>query len=231
LAKEHPESEFLQTLSKYRDYAALHPENLKFDPRDNSARMYLKQNVVGGGRLSGAGGEFERDGGFELNPQGVKKLEPDMQWRVYGNVLDPDEVPADQIESHEESYLHPKCFKTEEETVDGVKQRITKKAPGIINNHIGMYQGYAICLVPKCTSCAENLAFSFPAPPWMPMKLSTQVFVRRSRFWLDIFHIDYSNIEVRAAANLSGEPELQKIFLGGRWGSPCSHSLQGIPQL
>jgi hypothetical protein len=210
--------------------------------------MYLKQNVVGGGRLSGAGGEFLKDGGFELNPQGVKKLEPDEQWRVYGNVLDPDEIPADQIDVYEESDLHPSCFHMEDEeiivgyteatiAIDEMgeeveipsqpikeKRKVRKLAPGVINNHIGMYQGYAICLVPKCQTCKEkfgvlisstsmdanetvNLRCLFTAAQMSPLSttMDDSVFVS----------IDYSNIEVRAAANLSGEPELQKIFLEG----------------
>jgi DNA polymerase I-like protein with 3'-5' exonuclease and polymerase domains len=184
LLKGSPDNEFLLTYKKFKEYAALHPENLKFDKLDNSARMYLKQNVVGGGRLSGAGGVFERDGGFELNPQGVKKLEPDEQWRVYGNVLDPDEIPTDQVDAYEESDLHPSCFHTEEEDVitgyteatvkhtltewseevavpvppQPIKEKriVKKKAPGIVNNHIGQYQGYAICLVPKCQTCKDK---------------------------------------------------------------------------
>lgn len=204
LAKEFPENEFLRTLQKFRDYAALHPENLKFDHRDNSARMYLKQNVVGGGRLSGGGGEFELDGGFELNPQGVKKLEPDMQWRVYGNVLDPDEVPAEQIEAYSERDLHSSCFKAGD-----------KKAPGIINNHIGMYQGYAICLVPKCQSCKDKFGILIPNTS---MDANETVNLRclfiAEEGWT-FASIDYGNIEMRAAANLSGEPEFIKEFLQG----------------
>lgn len=208
LLKEHPDNEFLNTLTKFRDYAALHPENLKFDHRDNSARMYLKQNVVGGGRLSGAGGEFAQDGGFELNPQGVKKIEEDEMWRVYGNVLDPDEIPADQIEPHDEADLHPSCFRKGE---DGTR----KLAPGVVNNHIGQYQGYAICLVPSCTSCAGKFGVlirdtSMDAKENVNLRC---LFVAEAGW--TFFTIDYSNIEVRAAANLSGEPELQKIFLEG----------------
>lgn len=230
LLKEHPENEFLTTLQKFRDYAALHPENLKFDQRDNSARMYLKQNVVGGGRLSGAGGEFLKDGGFELNPQGVKKLEDDEQWRVYGNVLDPDEVPADQIEAHEETDLHSSCFHNEEEEVivgyteatDDApsipireKRKVRKKAAGIINNHIGMYQGYAICLVPKCQTCKDRFGILIPGTSMDSMEtVNLRCLFVAQQGWT-FFSIDYSNIEVRAAANLSGEPELQKIFLEG----------------
>ena len=244
LLKEYPDNEFLTTLKKFRDYAALHPENLKFDQRDNSARMYLKQNVVGGGRLSGAGGEFERDGGFELNPQGVKKLEPDQQWRVYGNVLDPDEIPVNLIDFYEEDKLHPSCFHMEEEEVvvgyteprtviardewgeeysqtipaEPIKEKrkVKKQAPGIHNNHIGMYQGYAICLVPSCVSCKEKFGIIIPDTSMDANETVNLrcLFIAQDEGWV-FFSIDYSNIEVRAAANLSGEPEMQRIFLEG----------------
>jgi len=82
----------------------------------------LKQNVVAGGRLSGSGGKFERDGGLQWNPQGVKKLEEDDFWRVYGNVLEPDSVPEYDIEAYTEEDLHPSCFQE-----DGDKR---EKAPG-----------------------------------------------------------------------------------------------------
>jgi len=47
--------------------------------------MYLKQNVVGG-VVCPCGGEFAEDGGL-IEPAGVKKLEPDQQWRVYETFL------------------------------------------------------------------------------------------------------------------------------------------------
>lgn len=240
LLKAYPDNEFLTTLKKFRDYASLHPENLRYDSRDNSARMYLKQNVVGGGRLSGGGGEFIKDGGFELNPQGVKKLEPDQQWRVYGNVLDPDDVPVDQIELHDEADLHPSCFHMEDEdvvvgyteasiTIDEFgeevttppqpikeKQKVRKLAVGIINNHIGMYQGYAICCVPTCTTCKDKFGILIPTTSMDANETVNLrcLFIAYRPGWT-FGSIDYSNIEVRAAANLSGEPELQKIFLEG----------------
>jgi DNA polymerase I-like protein with 3'-5' exonuclease and polymerase domains len=148
LVKQYPDNEFLKALQEYRELAALHPDNLRYDPKDNSARLYLKQNVVAGGRLSGAGGTFEKDGGLEWNPQGVKKLEPDDFWKVRGNVLEPDSVPEHEIEEHPESDLHPSCFREDKGVVE--------KAPGVIKNHIGLYQDYAICLVPKCTTCKDK---------------------------------------------------------------------------
>lgn len=207
LLKQHPDNEFLNVLQQHRDYAALHPGNLHFDPTDNSARMFLKQNRVAGGRLSGAGGDYDEDGGFELNPQGIVKVEEDEQWRVYGNVLEPDTIPEDQIEEYTEADLHPSCFHDD-------KGKHTKAA-NIIKNHIGQYQGYAICLVPKCTTCAEKFGIlihdtSMDAEEAVNLRC---LFVAEEGWTM--FSIDYSNIEVRAAANLSGEPELQNIFLYG----------------
>jgi DNA polymerase I-like protein with 3'-5' exonuclease and polymerase domains len=195
LYKEHPDDVFLKTLLQYRDYVALHPDSLKFDPRDNSARIYLKQNVVAGGRLSAAGGDFEKDGGFGLNPQGIKKVESQLMWKIRGNVLvpDPEEIDDKGIEVYSEEDLHPSCFK-EVETIETIvtqkqktdwdsgeglfsevggeplmediveehKVKVRKKAPGIIHNHIGKYMGYAICLVPTCTSCADKYGVLIP---------------------------------------------------------------------
>ena len=202
LRKLYPENEFLVLYEKYKEYVALHPENLEFDKRDNSARIYLKQNVVAGGRLSGAGGKFEVDGGFGLNPQGIVRVEGN--WWVKGNVLEPDSIPEDQIEEHIEADLHPSCFK------DG------KKAPNIVKNHIGFYQNYAICLVPSCTTCDKKFNII-----WTNGRMDANEVVNiRTLFcaasgWT-FFTIDYSNIEMRAAANVSGEPEFIKEFLEGK---------------
>jgi DNA polymerase I-like protein with 3'-5' exonuclease and polymerase domains len=208
LFKEHPDDEFLSTLSEFKDYQALHPSSLRYDPSDSTARIYLKQNIVAGGRLSSAGGDFYKDGGFGLNSQAVKKVEGYLMWKVTGNILSPDEIPEDQIEEHAEEELHPSCFQEK----DGKRT----KAPGIIKNHIGQYMGYAVCLVPGCKTCREkfgviiengkidanevvNLRCLFHAPPGYTF-----------------FTVDYGNIEMRAAANCSGEPEFIKEFLQGK---------------
>jgi DNA polymerase I-like protein with 3'-5' exonuclease and polymerase domains len=216
LTKAHPENEFLQVLHEFRNFSALHPGNLKFDPKDRSARIYLKQNVVAGGRLSAAGGEFDRDGGFELNPQGVKKIEREEMWRVYGNVLEPDTVPLDQIETYTEADLHPSCFEQDEKT------KVISKAPGIINNHIGLYQGYAICLVPSCKTCKDKFGILISETSMdANEQINLRVLFMAPKGW-SFFSLDYSNIEVRAAANLSKEPELENIFL---YGEGDHHSL------
>jgi len=201
LAKLYPGDPFLTEYANYKEYVALHPENLRYDPVDHTARVYFRQNVVAGGRLAAQGGEFDVDGGFGLNPQGIKK--PSDNWFVTGRILRPDSVPEDQVEPHEPHELHKSC------------RRGDKIAPDIVKNHIGNYLGYAICLVPSCTTCAEkfgvlvedgrldanevlNLRCLFVAPPG----------------WT-FFAVDYSNIEMREAANCSREPKFVKEFLEG----------------
>jgi DNA polymerase I-like protein with 3'-5' exonuclease and polymerase domains len=207
LVKDHPDNEFLKALQDYRELAALHPDNLRYDPKDNSARIYLKQNVVAGGRLSGGGGEFEKDGGLEWNPQGVKKLEKEDFWRVYGHVLEPDSVEAYDIEEHDESELHPSCFVEER----GVKT----KAPGIIKNHIGLYQDYAICLVPGCKTCRDRFGLLIEDTSLDANQVvNLRVLMTALKGWT-FFSIDYSNIEMRAMANLSGEPKYVQEFMTG----------------
>lgn len=202
LMKRHPDDAFLKLFAKYKEYVALHPENLCYDKRDNSARVYLKQNVVAGGRLAAAGGDFDVDGGFGLNPQGIKRVEGN--WWVRGNVLEPDEIPVDQVEEYTEADLHPSCFKDK------------KKAPGIIKNHIGQYMGYAICLVPKCTSCADKFGVLLTDNRLDANEvINIRTLMIAPKGWT-FFTIDYSNIEMRAAANVSGEPEFIKEFLEGK---------------
>ena len=262
LKKLYPDDEFLKLFAKYKDYVALHPEKLRYDLRDNSARIYLKQNVVAGGRLSAAGGDFDVDGGFGLNPQGIKRVEGN--WWVRGNILEPDFIPVEEITPYDEADLHPSCFKEVEEEVtvgwkethyregslsdrlevesetiypnqfpDGIdestrnehtplrlpvieKHKVRKKAPGIVNNHIANYMGYAICLVPKCTSCAEKFKILIPNTRMDANQvINIRTLMVAPPGWT-FFVIDYSNIEMRAAANCSGEPEFVKEFLEGK---------------
>lgn len=207
LKKLYPDDEFLKLFSDYKAYVALHPENLRYDERDHTARVYLKQNVVAGGRLSGAGGDFEVDGGFGLNPQGIVRVEGN--WWVRGNVLHPDAVAAEDIEEHAPEDLHPSCYK---ENKKGGKDQ----APGIVKNHIANFQGYAICLVPSCKTCAEKFGILIPNTRMD----ANEVINIRSLMVVEpgwtFFTIDYSNIEMRAAANCSGEPEFIKEFLEGK---------------
>jgi DNA polymerase I-like protein with 3'-5' exonuclease and polymerase domains len=208
LLKDHPDDEFLKTLVEFKKYGALHPANLRYDPKDLSARIHLRQSTVAGGRLSASGGDFEEDGGFGMNPQGVKKVEPEKQWRVHGNVLSPDEIPVDEIEEYTENDLDPSCFHLE--------KGVIKKAKGIIKNHIGQYTGYAICLVPKCTSCAEKHGILIKDTQMDANEVvNLRVLMCSPRGWT-WFSVDYSNIEMRAAANMSGEPKFIDEFLKGK---------------
>jgi DNA polymerase I-like protein with 3'-5' exonuclease and polymerase domains len=202
LLKKFPDHPFLTLFDKYKDYISLHPENLRYDPKDHSARVYFRQNVVAGGRLAASGGTFDKDGGFELNPQGIKK--PTGNWNVHGNILKPDEIPLDEIEEHQESELHPSCF------------REKKKAPGIIKNHIGQYLGYAICLVPGCTTCEEKFGILIPDTRIDANEVLNMRILFIAMVGWTFFSIDYSNIEMRCAANCSLEPKFVNEFLHGK---------------
>ncbi len=208
MLKAHPDDKFLQTLVDYKKYGALHPANLRYDPKDSSARIQLRQSTVAGGRLSASGGDFEEDGGFGMNPQGVKKVEPGKMWRVYGNVLRPDTIPVEEIEEYTEADLDPRCFREN-------KDKTVSKARGIIKNHIGQYTGYAICLVPKCTSCAEKYGILIKNTSMDANELvNLRVLFCAPPGWT-FFSVDYSNIEMRAAANISGERKFIDEFLIG----------------
>ncbi len=238
LMKMHPHDEFLLALKDYKEYVALHPEKLSWDRRDKTARIYLKQNTVAGGRLAASGGKFDRDGGVNMNIQAIKSV--GGNWWVKGDVLQPDLIEEDDVEPREESELDPSCFleaKKDEIVADGGvilepsdprypisagkqgfalrKGKWTKKAPGIIKNHIANYLGYAVCLVPGCKSCADKFGVLIPKTKMD----ANQIINLRSLFiapkgWT-LLSSDYSNIEVRGAANISGEKELQNIFILG----------------
>lgn len=250
LCKAHPDDEFLHSLLEYRDYQALHPASLCYDPSDGTARIYLKQNVVAGGRLSSAGGDFYKDGGFGLNSQAIKKVESYLMWKVTGNILSPDEIPEDQIEEHAEEELHPSCFREVEETVvvgykdditysatvaDGQwadphdppqeivnripiteKRKVRKKAPGIIHNHIGQYMGYAVCLVPGCKTCHDKFGVLIEGGKIDANEVVNLRCLFHSPPGWTFCTVDYGNIEMRAAANVSGEPEFINEFLHGK---------------
>ena len=196
LQKMYPDDEFLSKLMNFREYAALHPGNLRYDPRDNSARFYFKQNVVAGGRLAAAGGEFEKDGGAGLNPQAIKKI--GGNWWVKGKKLDTQDINLDDIQEYEASQLDPSCWNKDHHL-----------APNIHKNHIGVYFGQKYCLVPSCSSC-EGTKTKVDA---------NEVINLRSLFcakpgWT-YFTTDYSNIEMRVAANCSKEPRFIKEFMEG----------------
>lgn len=215
LEKLYPEDPFLTEYANYKRYVALHPNSLRYEPKDKTVRVYFRQNVVAGGRLSAQGGEFEKDGGFGLNPQGVKK--PENNWTVKGRILSPDFIQPEYVEPHEECDLHPTCFRE-------MKGK-NVKAKGIINNHIANYLGYSICLVPSCTTCDRNFGVLIEDGQLD----SNEVLNLRCLFiappgWT-LFSVDYSNIEMRAAANCSGEPKFIDEFL---YGEGDFHTLTAI---
>jgi DNA polymerase I-like protein with 3'-5' exonuclease and polymerase domains/DNA polymerase III epsilon subunit-like protein len=95
------------------------------------------------------------------------------------------------------------------------KQRVRRKAKGILNNHIGNYLGYAVCLVPKCKSCTTKFgvlaeSVKFDATETLNFR---ELFIAPSGW--TYFTSDWSNVEMRVAANVSGEPLYINEFLHG----------------
>lgn len=202
LHKRYPTDEFLIKLMDFREYAALHPASMRYDPVDHTIRFYLKQNVVAGGRLAAAGGEFEKDGGCQLNPQAIKKV--GGNWWVKGWLLDtlPEEMAALSVftEYPDNSMLEPSCIK------DG------KTAPNIDpNNHTATYFGRRYCMVPSCKSC---LRAQKPERIDANEIINFRGLIVADPGWT-MFSSDYSNIEMRVAANISKEPLFIKEFMEG----------------
>lgn len=200
LKKLHPDDPFLKKLIEYREYAALHPGNLQYDPTDHSARIYLRQCVVAGGRLSATGGDFEKDGGFGLNIQAIKRIEGN-NWIQGRRILSAPE------EEYTEEDLHPSCFKD--------KEGKRTKAKGIVNNHYGEYFGDLFCLVPSCKCCDF-----IKGPDTLFEKVDSEEILNIrglfiALFGYTFFTTDYSNIEMRVAANISKEENFIKEFLEG----------------
>jgi len=202
LTKEHPEDEFLKTLMDFRTYAALHPANLNYDPDDHTARIFLKQNVVSGGRLAAAGGEdFEVDGGMGLNVQAIVSVSGN--WWIRGRrLLDQGQYAEQKPRKYNVEEIHPSCVKHEKEGI--------VLAPNIRRNHIGTYFDQKFCLVPSCTECECEKESETDA---------NEVLNLRSLFcavpgWT-FFCTDYSNIEMRVAANCSGETKFIDEFITG----------------
>jgi DNA polymerase I-like protein with 3'-5' exonuclease and polymerase domains len=196
LKKLYPDDDFLNKLIDFREYSALHPGNLRYDPRDNSARFYFKQNVVAGGRLAAAGGDYEKDGGCGLNVQAIKKI--GGNWWVKGKRLEDQNVDIETLEKYQPSDLDPSCFNKDKAL-----------APNIHNNHIAVYFGKKYCVVPACKTCIGSKS-----------KVDANEIINlRSLFcakpgWT-YFTTDYSNIEMRVAANCSKEPRFIEEFMTG----------------
>lgn len=241
LKKAHGSHPFLVALSRYRSYASLHPENLEYDPRDLTARLFFKQCTVAGGRLAAQGGgkkenskssKGKDDGGFGLNPQaikGVKGLKP-VEGRAIvfpaglGDFFDPEWVSPVPVESLHESVL---------KKVDGV---LKVDAPDVVNgvaNYMGRWWSFRMdedVLKVKTSQEAQDLGY----PAEMELQVeelrqkvdSNEVVNLRGLFvapeGYTFFVTDYSNIEMRVAANVSREKAFIDEFL---YGSGDFHTL------
>ena len=207
--KDHP---FLKALMSFRSYASLHPGNLRYDVRDHSARLFFKQCTVAGGRLAAMGGDHMIDGGFGLNPQAIKsvggnhmitarrlKLEdlPDL-----GATFDPRQVP--EMPKDE---IHPSCFKDGKLAVENV-----------IANHVARYCGewWSLSKSETTITLDDGTVIGLDAPAKVD---ANEVINLRGLFiapeGYTYFVTDYSNIEMRVAANISKEPKFIEEFLHG----------------
>ena len=212
LQKNHKGHPFLEALVSFREYAALHPANLRYDARDHSARLYFKQCTVAGGRLAAMGGKHEVDGGFGLNPQAIKSVGgnlwiPARRLRLedlddLGASFDPGTVPPLQ-----DADLSPSCFK------DGKLQ-----CPRVVNNHVARYCGQWWSLAHDEDRVITSDGTIIALDP--PSKVdANEVINLRSLFvapeGYTFFVVDYSNIEMRVAANVSREPKFIDEFIHG----------------
>lgn len=210
LIEDHPDSEFLKVYQEMKEYTALHPSNLKYDPRDHSAKISLRQTTVAGGRLSANGGDFDLDGGFGLNIHAIKRVEGN--WWVYGRRITTPIIDWDGVVAYTPQELTPKATKKDKDT------GVITVAPNIIKNHIGTYFGDQFCLVPNCKCCSTTEPVEYASEK--PQRVdANQILNLRALFvakpGYTIFTIDYSNIEMRVAANVSGEHKFIYEFLEG----------------
>lgn len=199
LIDENPEHEFLRLLMKYREYAALHPENLQYDKEDGTSRVFFRQCVVAGGRLSATGGDgFETDGGFGLNIQAI--VSAGGNWWVPGRKLLDHSVNLDQVKEYEQTDLPKECFNKDQDL-----------APNVFKNHLLNSFGEWFCLIPSCTDCdCESKTQKADANESLNLR---QLFIAEPGW--TFFTVDYANIEMRVAANISREQKFVDEFLHG----------------
>lgn len=213
--KNHP---FLTTLVKFREYSALHPDHLRYDPRDHTAKLTFKQCTVAGGRLAAEGGAYHKDGGFGLNPQAIVSVGGNLWVNArrlrledlpdLGEKFDPYAVAPMELDD-----LDPSCREKDKET-KALKGLAVKR---VVKNHIARYCGEWWSLT-KDKPCVLDDGTEIPLDP--PTKVDANEVVNlRSMFiapeGYTYFTVDYSNIEMRVAANVSGEPKFIDEFLYG----------------
>ena len=211
LTKMYPKHEFLGMFAKFKEYSALNPQNLDFDPRDNSAKLGFKGCTVAGGRLAAYGGEFLKDGGFGLNPQAIVSVGGNL-WIQARRLLLEDTADLGEnfnpkgVVTLEASALHPSCFK------DG-----KLRAENLVNNHIARYCGEwwslaasGPCLFEDGTEIALGDFEKVDANEVVNIRA---LFIAPEGY--TYFTSDYSNIEMRVASNISKEPKFIDEFLTG----------------
>jgi DNA polymerase I-like protein with 3'-5' exonuclease and polymerase domains len=243
MRKQDPDDPFLGKLFEYREYASLHPENLHFDARDGSARIYLKQTTVAGGRLSANGGDFEKDGGCGLNIQAIKTVSGNKWAEARLLLEDLDEIDLEALPEHilgemsadfitdgeveipNPAYLIPladfseAAIEATKKLNEGTPERIKINGPcarkGVIKNHLISMLGYTYCVVPSCEHCKTHYTvLKEKAKVDLNEVLNLRSLFVAEPGWT-FWTIDYSNIEMRCAANISKEPKFINEFLEG----------------
>ena len=230
LKKAFPGHPFLIALSRYRSYASLHPSSLEYDKRDLSARMFFKQCTVAGGRLAAMGGGIKGgkgkdDGGFGLNPQAIKGVKGN-KWAKGRAIIFP-EGTADLFEPE---WLEPIADDLLDASIlKKTDDKITVEAPDVVNgvaHYMGRWWSFRPEPVLTATpSAAAREAYGFGDALTLRVDTLTQsvdvnevvnlrgLFIAPPGYTL--FVTDYSNIEMRVAANVSRETRFIDEFLTG----------------
>ena len=213
LLKMHPNHPFLEGLVSYKEYGALHPDHLHYDVRDHTARMFFKQCTVAGGRLAAAGGAYLKDGGFGMNPQAIKKVGGNHWVTARRLHLEDTEDLGEKFDPHSVSQLdlgdvHTSCLSKDGKTL-GIK--------GVINNHLVRYCGEWWSIA-KAEDSILISGLSIPLDK--PSKVDANEVINLRALFIapegyTYFTTDYSNIEMRVAANVSKEPKFIDEFLTG----------------
>ena len=165
------------------------------------------------------GGEFEKDGGFGMNPQAIKAV-GDNKWiparrlrledtEDLGEKFDPAQVPPIDIEQ-----VNDACREVDKKT--GARGALS--IHGVIGNHVVRYCGEWWSIAKDETSITLENGQTILLDPTSQVDAEEVVNLRKL-FVADpgysYFVIDYSNVEMRVAANNSLEPLFIEEFLHG----------------